>query len=115
MRYEDGDIAMKIRWDHCIPVCGLLFQPVPIACLHKLVYLGYKTREITPATVWSASLLVLLLCGTLSLALGLWGTYLLLSRQSRILSAVPFVLFCVPATLAGAVYLVSFLIFLTIL
>ena len=106
---------MKIRWDWCIPICGLLFQAVPVLCLRELVDLGFKTREIAPATVWSASLLVLVVCGIASMTLGLWGTYLLLSRQSRLLSAVPFVLFCVPATLAGAVYLLSFLLFLAII
>ena len=106
---------MKIRWDYCMPVCALLFQPVPILCLSRLCILGFKTREIAPATVWSASLLVLVLCGITSMALGLWGTRLLLSGPSRFLSAITFLCCCVPATLAGAVYLVSVLMFLTVL
>jgi len=106
---------MKIRWDYCVPVCGLLFQPVPFLCLNRLVTLGFKTREMAPATVWNASLLLLVVCGTTSMALGLWGTWLLLSRPSRFLPCITFLFCCVPAMLAGAFYLVSFLLFLTIL
>ncbi len=106
---------MKLRRDYCVPVCGLLFQPVPILCLNRLVNLGFKTREIAPETVWSASLLVLVACGITSMALGLWGAWLLLSRPSQVLPAVLFLFCCVPAALAGAVYLVSCLLFLTVL
>jgi hypothetical protein len=106
---------MKTRWGYFIPVCALLYQPIPVWCLYKLVSMGYKTHELAPAGVWNLSMLVLALSGVVGVTLGIWGTYRLLTGKERLLSAIPFMFVYVPATVAGASYLAAFLVLLAVI
>lgn len=106
---------MKARWVYFTPVLAVLYQPMAVLCLRKLISMGYKTHQLSPEGVWSASVLVLAVSGVAGMALGLLGTYLLLSGRTPRLSTVSFVLFYVPAMLAGGFYLAMLLMFLPVI
>jgi len=106
---------MKTIGLYFLPVLAVLYQPTAILCIRKVIHLGYKTHQLSPDGVWIASVLVLALSGVVGMTLGLLGTYLLLSGKSPRLSAIPFVLFYVPAMLAGGFYLAILFMFLPLL
>lgn len=98
-----------------VPLCALLFQPLPILFIRVAAASGFGAHRWLPEPwVWNASLAGLVVCAATSLLLGGIGAYLLL-RRSRLLVAIPLIaLCCMPALIGGAVYLRAILVFLTV-
>ena len=100
-------------WHYALPLAALAFQPVPILFIRLSANLSYPPPPTPPeSSIWILSLLGLALCALASLALASVAAYFMLCR-SRLLVAVPMIVVgCVPAWLAGAVYLLGTLCFL---
>jgi len=106
---------MKRRWNLLVPLCALLFQPLPILFIRVAAASGFGAHRWLPETwIWNASMAGLAACAAVSLALGGVGVYVLL-RRSRLAVAIPLIaLCCVPALIGGAVYLRAVLVFFTV-
>ena len=106
---------MKHKWHLLVPVCALLFQPVPILFIRIIAWTAYgESRWLPESWVWTVSLLGLSLCATASMVLGSLGVYALLTRSRPVIAIVLIVLCCIPALIGGAVYLRAVLVFLTL-
>jgi hypothetical protein len=97
-----------------IAALATAFQAVPPALLAALSHAAYGAPDSATARLERPlSLLILGLSGAISLALGAFGAYLLL-RFTRPFVAIPLIVVCcLPALLAGALYLYALLVFLT--
>ena len=106
---------MRRRLHLLLPACALLFQVVPILFIRNVAWLTYGEPHCLPeSSVWSVSLLGLALCAVTSTMLGGLGTYVLLTRSCVTTAVALIVLCCLPALIAGAVYLHAVLVFLTV-
>jgi hypothetical protein len=104
---------MKNRWHLLLPVCALLFQPVPILFIRAVAWMAYSPSPWLPAdSFWTVTLIGLTLCGVISLLLGGLGVYLLLTRSRRSVALPLIVMCCVPALVIGMVYVRAVLVFL---
>ena len=105
---------MKARWHLLLPLFAVLFQALPPLFLRLVSTAAYADTASVP-TWWErpVTLLGLALCAGISLALGNLGIYTLLTRSGRITAIVLITLCCVPALIAGSVYLHALLAFLT--
>ena len=107
---------MKKQWHLLIPACALLFQPVPILFMRITANLTFgQSHGLPESWVWGVSQLGLAVCAAACLLLGGIGTYMLL-RRSRMAVAIPLIILCcIPALLAGSVYLRAVLVFFTLI
>jgi hypothetical protein len=104
---------MKSWWHFLLPAAALLFQPVPILFIRAVAWMAYSPSPWLPAdSFWTVSLVGLTLCGLISLLLGGFGVYLLLTRSRRAVALPLIVLCCVPALVIGMVYVRAVLVFL---
>ena len=104
---------MKARWHMLVPVLALGFQVLPPLLLLFLAWAAYAARWgwLQPCER-PASLLVLGCSAVVSLLLGSFGTYGLLTRARLRTAVVLIVACCLPVLFAGAMYLHGLLIFL---
>lgn len=106
---------MKGKWHLLIPVFAMFFQPVPILFLRAVPRMVYaEPRWLPESWEWTVSLLGLAVCAGVSMLLGSLGMYTLLTRSRLITAIVLIALFCLPALMAGVVYLYALLVFLTL-
>ncbi len=105
---------MKGKGHFLYPVFALLFQPLPMLFIWRMGASAFgKSHWFPEAWVWHVSVVGLALCALVSLALACMGTYTLLTRSHWLTASVMIVFFCIPAFIAGAVYLYATLVFLT--
>lgn len=96
------------------PVLALLFQSLPMLFIWKMGVLTFGKSHWFPETwVWHVSVFGLALSALISLGLACLGTYTLLTRSRLATAIAMIILFCIPAFIAGAVYLYTVLVFLT--
>jgi hypothetical protein len=101
------------RWHLAIPVSALLFQLVPPVLFWAISTTAYGAPRRLPES-WErpASLLAFGFSAGVSLLLGSIGVYGLLTRTRTTVAVLLIVALCVPALLAGAIYLHGLLVFL---
>jgi hypothetical protein len=96
-----------------VAVAALLFQALPPLAISGLALATYgPAPRLSEAAGASLALWVLGLSAAVSLALGSAGAYGLLVRSRRWVAAGLIATCCLPALLAGAVYLRALLVFL---
>jgi phosphoglycerol transferase MdoB-like AlkP superfamily enzyme len=100
---------------YLIPAAALFFAFIPIAFIHLIAWLTYKHAPwLSESQSWTFSLVGLFLLGLTAMALGGAGSYFLLSRTRPLVAVPVIILCCIPALVAGAVYLRAVLVFLAI-
>ncbi len=103
------------RWHRLVPVAAIAFQIVPPLLIYLIsrFYYGDRQLEVTDPHDQIATLICLGFSASISLSLGSWGAYLLLTREKLRLASIGIVCGCIPALLTGSVYLHALLISLT--
>ncbi|MCW3054645.1 MAG: hypothetical protein JWN14_3815 [Chthonomonadales bacterium] len=97
-----------------LPLLALLFQAIPPLLFWAIANAAYAAPpRLTQAGERFLSLLTLALSAGISLSLGTFGTYRLLTRARLAVALLLIVFCCLPALLGGAVYLHALLVFLT--
>jgi hypothetical protein len=98
-----------------IPALALLFQLTPAVIIGIIAKSAYGQPQWLPET-WERpiSLLVLGYSAAISWLLGSIGAYRLLAHCRPRIALLLIIVCCVPALLAGAVYLRALLVFLTL-
>ncbi|HPO14867.1 MAG TPA: hypothetical protein PLI09_15605 [Candidatus Hydrogenedentes bacterium] len=105
---------MKGKWHFLYPIFALFLQPLPILFIQNMGSWTFEQPQWLPESwVWPVSILGLFVSTVMSFGLACLGTYTLLTRSRLIIAIIMIVLFCIPAFLAGAVYLYALLVFLT--
>ncbi len=103
------------RWHRLVPVAAIAFQIVPPLLIYLVshFYYGDRQLEVIDPHDQVATLICLGFSASISLFLGSWGAYLLLTRERLSSAAIGIVCGCIPALLTGSVYLHALLISLT--
>ena len=106
---------MRERWHVLIAVAGLLFQAAAVAFMHLVARTVYAHPPYSGES-WqcTATLVGLAASAGISLLLGGWGVYWLLTRSRPGVATALIVSCCIPALIGGAVYTYATLVFLTL-
>lgn len=105
---------MKGKWHFLYPILALFLQPLPILFIQRAGALTFEQPQGIPESwVWPWAILGLIFSTVMSFGLACQGTYALLTRSRLITAIIMIILFCMPAFIAGAVYLYALLVFLT--
>jgi hypothetical protein len=106
---------MRKRWHLLIAAFALVFQAAAIAFMHVVAQTVYANPPYSGESwEWTASLVGLAACAGISMLLGSWGVYALLTRSRLAVAITLIVSCCIPALIGGAVFAYAVFVFLTL-